>query len=184
MLKRLTAPAHLLFVALLALLPAGCDPEPELDTLTVAGDQSFLHAGVEIDGDVVGQLQPLDGPGTLFRALLPTAAADSPLTRMVALNVPIDRSRMPHGQHTVRLTRAGQPAFTASFRYPFAGPERHCLLLARGSTFLVSDSCAPGHSTPAVPTVAPLATGPWSTGILAYARPPNPACSGLRFARR
>ena len=159
MLKRLTAPAHLLLVALLALSPSGCAPEPELDTLTVAGDQSFLHAGVEIDGVVVGPLQPLDGPGPVLTSLFPTAAADSPITRMVAINVPIDPSRMPHGQHTVRLARAGQPALSASFRYPFVGPERHCLLFARDSAFLVSDSCEARHSTTAVPSVVPPGPG-------------------------
>ena len=155
--SRLRTAAAAAFLALLGLSPSACAPEPASDLLTVCGYDSHLRANVELDGVVVGQLSPLNAPGPLLKALLPRSYADSPMATMVALNVPIDAGRMPHGLHKVRLALAGQPSLEVAFRYPFTGPDRHCLVFASSADFAVSDSCSSASPAPIAASARPAA---------------------------
>jgi len=137
--RRLAVPATLV----LAVAIVACDRRPP-EVLTVAGPKSREGAELEVDGKVVGTLQPLALRGGLIggvlRKLYPSSGE---LLDAVGLNVGVGLVLSRPGTHRVVLAPRVGPPMSASFVYPFQAGEDQCFIFALSDHLDVSDSCRP-----------------------------------------
>jgi hypothetical protein len=104
-------------IAALALTAIRCG-DSEWSGINVSAMDEWQGASVAIDGRQVGQLQHLMLHDSAWEEWLKKQHGDSPIFRMVALNVPFKTGTVSPGVHKVVIRKPDRGAVEGEFTYP------------------------------------------------------------------